>query len=250
MRVLIAICLVFTSNAMSRGEIVISEVNSNGVGGDFFEVFNTGNTAVDFGGWRWVDNASAGNGGASFNGARAYAFDSFLLAPGATALVLTDASGNTAGNDAFATSWGLSGASFLTFTVPTGTGNGLGQNDLVALFDSSGVFVTGLNYGTVAVDIVQGDLSTVSLSPFTNSAGGHAGIAGGGAAQVSLVWDPASGASNPLYVAATVGFDGAFAHPTSTVTIGSPGIAAVPEPASPLILGLAGLGLLRRRRAV
>jgi len=239
--------------SQSQALILISEINSNGTGGDFFEIYNAGSSAVDLGGWKWVDNASGANGGPSFNGARAYAFNAFTLNAGSSALVVSDASGGASGNTAFANSWGIANSNLLTFTVPTGsTGNGLGSSDLVALFNSTGSFVTGLNYGTSAVTITQGDASTVSLLPFLragggNSLGGHAGIAGGGVATVSLVWDPTSGTANPTYQNAVVGQWDAFANPNSSVTIGSPGVA-VPEPSSTALLGLGSLALLGLRR--
>jgi len=237
--------------SQSQALILISEINSNGTGGDFFEIYNAGSSAVDLGGWKWVDNASGANGGPSFNGARAYAFNAFTLNAGSSALVVSDASGGASGNTAFANSWGIANSNLLTFTVPTGTGNGLGSSDLVALFNSAGTFVTGLNYGTSAVTITQGDTSTVSLLPFLRSGGGislggHAGIAGGGVATDSLVWDPTSGTANPTYRNAVVGQWDAFANPNSSVTIGSP--SAVPEPSSSALLGLGSLALLALRR--
>ena len=154
-------------------QILISEINSNGTGGDFFEIYNAGSSAVDLGGWKWVDNAKVTDGGPSFNGARAYAFNAFTLNAGSSALVVSDASGDATGNTDFANSWGgLSGANLLTFNTGGASGNGLGKSDLVALFNSAGTFVTGLNYGTSAVTITQGDNSTVSLLPFLRAAGG------------------------------------------------------------------------------
>ena len=69
----LALVGVITTGAQAQS-ILISEINSNGTGGDFFEIYNYGATAVELGGWKWVDNASAVNGGPSFNGARAFAF--------------------------------------------------------------------------------------------------------------------------------------------------------------------------------
>jgi hypothetical protein len=251
-----AIACAATAGSASAA-ILITEVNSNGAGGDFFELYNYGGSAIDLGGWKWVDNASVANGGPSFNGARAFAFDAFTLQPGGVAIVVTDASGNAAGNTAFATSWGLTGAQFLTFNTGIGTGNGLGQNDLVAVFNSGGTFVTGVNYGTAAVNVVQGDNSTVSLAPFNrvgggSSLGGHAGAAGGGTATESLIWDPTSPTNAPLYTSASsVGLYGSFENPNSVLTIGSPSI--VPEPSTVGLgvaagLGLAGIAARRRLR--
>ena len=243
--------------------ILLTEVNSNGTGGDFFELHNYGQAPIDLGGWKWVDNATALNGGPSFNGARAFAFNAFTVQPGGVALVVTDASGGTVGNDAFATSWGLTGAQFLTFDTGVGTGNGLGGNDLLAVFNAGGNLVSGVNYGTAAVNITQGDNSTVSLAPFNRinppggtSLGGHTGLAGGGGnAGESLIGDPTSDPTAPLYTAASsVGLYGSFDNPNNVLTIGSPGVInVVPEPSTVGLaisagLGLAGLAACRRLR--
>lgn len=245
----------------AAGSLVITEVNSNGSGGDFFEIYNYGTTAIDLGGYRWTDNAVP-----SFSGSNTYTLNSFTLAPGAAVVVVADAGQNGAGNTAFLTNWGTSSppvnvggfaGPIAPFGNPALTGRGLGQNDAVLLWDPSGAFVTGLNYGTTSLTVTSA-AGTSSLAPFNrvsppggSSAGGHAGVAGGGAAAVSLIWDPTSPFSAPLYTSATsVGLYDAFANATSPATIGSPGI--VPEPSSvalALVGGLGGAaGYLRRRR--
>ena len=37
--------------SQSQALILITEVNSNGAGGDFFEIYNTGSSSVDLTGW-------------------------------------------------------------------------------------------------------------------------------------------------------------------------------------------------------
>ena len=241
------------SVASTQAQILISEINSNGSGGDFFEIYNSGITTVDLTGWRWADYDVR-------NWATASLFDAATLNPGEVAVVGAGSNntppaplfGSTAANTAFRTSWGLStGVKMLTWS---GTGAGLGSGDGVVLFNSSGNLATSLIYRLLptADFATQQDGSTVQLATFIKAtspqpaANGHAGLMGGGTATGSLVWDPTSGTSSPTYRNAVVGQWDAFANPNSSVTIGSPG--AVPEPSSSALLGLGTIALLALRR--
>ena len=51
----------------------------------------------------------------------------------------------------------------------------------------------------------------------------HAGLAVGGSAVSSAVWDGVS-TTNPTYRAATVGVAGGFAQPVVATAVGSPGV--------------------------
>ena len=241
------------SVASTQAQILISEINSNGTGGDFFEVYNSGGSTIDLAGYLWSDNSAP-----AWNGANTYTLNTFSLAPGQAAVFMADGGQNGAGNGAFVSSWGspLTPSAMGGFSGPTSpnaslTGRGLGQNDAILLWDSIGNLVSGVNYGTSNLTVTSvGGTST--LAPFNRvgggtSAGGHAGIAGGGTLTQSLIWDPTSDPTAPLYTAASsVGPYGSFASAASATTIGSPGV--VPEPSSTALLGLGTIALLGLRR--
>lgn len=256
--VLIVSLVAFAPRA--SGSLLITEINSNGTGGDFFEVYNSGASAVDLSGWRWSDYDVR-------NWAAAWSFDAATLNPGEVAVVgvgNNSASpsplfGSADANTAFRTSWGLMpSVKMLTWT---GNGAGLGSGDGVILFNAAGNVSTSLIYriGPLVSATTQ-DLSTVALSTFIKSfppqptANGHAGVMGGGSATESLVWDPDSSVGSPTYRNAVSGTWGAFANPNHAATIGSPGVV-VPEPSSVALalVGGAAAGwrlLWRRRRPV
>jgi hypothetical protein len=195
--------------------VMITEVNSTtsdgSGGGDFFELYNYGATAVDLSGWKWTDEA------ANFNDAgKTIALpQGTMLAAGEKLLIV-----NTANEAAFRAAWGAN-LSASTKVLALG-GQGLGGNDTVVLFNNHGTVVAAVNYklDDVANQIVASD--GTAIMPFTGSAGGHTGVAGGAAAGASLVWDGVSTA-NPDYVAAVVNTNGAYAQSGTPADIGSPG---------------------------
>ena len=238
------------SVASTQAQILITEVNSNGAGGDFFEIYNAGSTTIDLTNWRWTDrDLRAWSTGFTIN--------SSSLSAGEAA-VIPVASGSAGGTPTaiatFKSSWGLSDS--VKLIGYSGAGAGLGSGDGVLLFNSSGNLAASLIYRLLPTPdfATQQDGTTVQLATFIKAtspqpaANGHAGVMGGGLASDSLVWNYwGSTAENPTYFStSTVGFAGAFANATSSTTIGSPGV--VPEPSSTALLGLGTIALLGLRR--
>lgn len=194
----------------SAPRLLITEVNSNAVGGDFFELFNFGTTTVDLTGWKWDDDS------ASFVDPTNATFPAASIAPGQRLLVL-------AGTDAaaFRAAWGLAA----TVPVVAAGGPGLGGGDAVVLFDPTGKVIASFNFRAGAA-IVATDGTAI---PVANASAGvtasipnHAGLAFGGTAISSAVWDGVS-TTAPTYRAASVGVLGGFAQPAAPTAIGSPG---------------------------
>jgi predicted extracellular nuclease len=237
--------------SQSQALILITEVNSNGAGGDFFEIYNSGTTTVDLTGWRWTDrDLRAWSTGFTLNSSTLLAGETAVI-PVASA----SAGGTPTAIAAFKNSWGLSDS--VKLIGYTGAGAGLGSGDGVLLFNSSGNLAASLIYRlqpSPAELATQQDGSTVQLATFIKAtspqpaANGHAGIMGGGIGTDSLIWNYwGSTAENPTYFSSsTVGFGGAFANASSSTTIGSPGV--VPEPSSAALLGFGTLALLGLRR--
>lgn len=101
---------------------------------------------------------------------------------------------------------------------------GLGVNDGIALYDSTGVEVFYFSYAA-------GGFTRSNGLP---SLGGHAGSSAGGLANEALVWDPNSGRGLPRYMAASNGQNGGVTAPGG-VDVGSPG-GSSGSGADPLIL--------------
>jgi uncharacterized protein YjiK len=197
--------------APTAPKLLITEVNSNAAGGDFFELYNYGTTTLDLAGWKWDDDS------ASFTDAGNASLSSVSLAPGQRVVVI-----NATSTSAFISAWNIPN----TVTVVATGGPGLGGGDAVVIFDAAGKVVTSFNYkgGTVAMTASDGSV----ISPAAPSVGvtavypNHAGLAFGGTAITSAVWDGVS-TTAPTYKAAVVGALNGYAQPAAPTAIGSPG---------------------------
>lgn len=208
----------FATAARPHYSLLITEVNSNAKGGDFFELYNYGSTSIDLSGWRMTDEAGQFSSAITLDG-------NTVLAAGATLVVADVAVANLS---AFKTAWGLSGAT----SVVSVDGAGLGKEDAVVLFDKLGNVAAAFNYDLTAVLASDGTLITTASASGgkTFSDGQHAGAAYGVGAAASAVWDGLS-TTQPTYVGATVGKDGAFAQVGDAASIGSPGVVLVGQSA-------------------
>lgn len=215
----------FATAARPHYNLLITEVNSNAKGGDFFELYNYGSTSIDLSGWRMTDEAGQFSSAITLDG-------NSVLAAGATLVVADVAAANLS---AFKTAWGLSGAT----PVVSVDGPGLGKEDAVVLFDKLGNVAAAFNYDLTAVLASDGTLITTASagSGATFKDGQHAGAAYGVGAGASAVWDGLS-TTQPTYVGAAVGRDGAFAQAGDAAAIGSPGIVLIGQ--EPLSTGVAG----------
>ncbi|HSD37444.1 MAG TPA: SdiA-regulated domain-containing protein [Rhodocyclaceae bacterium] len=205
--------------------LLISEVNSNAVGGDFLEIHNYGSTAINLTGWKWGDNHADVN---DANNSAAF-LPGTTIAAGERLVVISAAPGS---ESAFRTTWGLAATvpvvAILNVNNDAANPIGLGKGDAVILYDANGNVAAALNYGA-AISATQGDGTLKAIPTATGasaalvSAGNHAGaIFVGGSATKSAVWDTVSTAT-PNYVAAAVGTAGGKSQPGSASSIGSPG---------------------------
>jgi uncharacterized protein YjiK/methionine-rich copper-binding protein CopC len=196
--------------------LLITEVNSNAAGGDFFEIYNYGTTTVDLAGWKWDDDSAA------FADPAAVAFPAVSVPAGGRLVVV-----NTTDAVAFRAAWGLAA------TVPVAAigGPGLGQGDAVVLFDTTGKVVATFSYrSTTATAVVASDgtpiLAAAASTGVTPNLGVHAGPSFGApvaATGTSAVWDGVS-TTAPTYRSAAVGVLGGAAQPAIPAAIGSPGL--------------------------
>ncbi len=187
--------------------LILTEILSNEASGspgeDYWELTNVGDTTVDLSNWKWDDD--------SRNPADAAAVtipNGTTIAAGES-IIFTSASAST-----FRAWFGISDS----VKVVTG-GPGLGQNDGIALFDSSNTEIFFFTYAA----------SGFTQSNGSGAAGGHAGASGGGTATTALVIDPTFGTapSGRRYTAAVVGTFGAFATTFNATEIGSPGVTGI-----------------------
>lgn len=182
--------------------LVISEIapwssSNSPVAADWFEVTNTGSTAVDLTGWKMDDNSHAFANAVALNGITS-------IAPG-EAVIFIETANLASSAAAFRSLWfGANPPRVTQIGSYSGSGVGLSTGgDEVVLFDAAGNLVTGVGFGAAP--------SSAPFATFDN----HSGAGGG---------------SLPLAVnsaLSAVGVNGAFVAPGDAGEIGSPGIGNV-----------------------
>jgi uncharacterized protein YjiK len=204
-------------------DLKITEADPSGSGNagykaDWFEVTNTGTTAVDITGWKMDDNSHASATAVALRGLTS-------IAPGQTVVFiegLADGSTDASILANFSTAW------FGSATLPAGfiygfyggTGVGLsGTADEVNLFDASGNWITGIGFGAATAPVTTIAPATPGKT-FDNKTG------------VSL---SALAATSPLVsTLSEVGTNGAFLA-ADGLDIGSPGKIANATPVTPAV---------------
>jgi uncharacterized protein YjiK len=151
-------------------QLIVTEINSNASGGDFWELTNVGVTTQDIGNWKWDDDSANPSDPAAVT-----IPSGTMIAPGES-IVLTTA----ADAAAFRAVWSIAPT---VQVIATPTGPGFGQGDQVHLFNTAGATVTSFSYAAGGFTLSGGGASI----------GGHAGASAGGTATQSAVIDPAFG---------------------------------------------------------
>ncbi len=206
------------ASANASASIIVSEVSPSSsdnapYAADWFELTNTGNSAVDITGWKMDDSSNSINNAVALKGVTS-------IAAGQSTVFVedTNASSDATLDALFKSTWFGSNVP-AGFTIGNYGGSGVGLStggDQVNIFDSS---------GTRQADVSFGAIANVNGPSFDNAAG----------------------INGTLTTRSVVGVNGAFL--ASDGEIGSPGaIAPVPLPATAWLLGSGMLGLMGMRR--
>lgn len=222
---------------VASASIIITEVDpfgsngTTGYGQDWFELTNTGSSAVNISGYGMIDSHTLS--GTNLPAALTLAGGGTSIGAGQSAIFLestTNAAGSATLISQFESAWFGS-------NVPAGL--------LVGVADDNGAY--GLSQSSDAVNIYNG--TTASASLVASVTFGSDAVASG----PMTTFDNAAELNNvALTTKSVVGVNGAFTS-ASGLEIGSPGvIAPVPLPAAlPLLLsGLGLFGVSRGRKAL
>ncbi len=192
--------------AINVTEVAPWSSGNSPVGADWFELTNTGTSAIDISGWR-VDDSSN-----SFASSLALLGVSSINA--GQSVIFVEGTAATANN--FITNWfGASAPANFAIGFYSGSAIGLSTSgDAVNIFNASGAVQASVIFG-----------ASDSVSPYQT-------------------FDNAAGLTGAISTLSVAGVNGAFIAVNSTTEIGSPGtIAAVPEPETYALM-IAGLGLI------
>lgn len=213
--------LLTISTSIAHADIRITEVapwssGNSPVAADWFELTNTGNSALNITGWKIDDNSNSFAAAVALNGVTS-------IGAGQSVIFIE---GNTTTAASFITNWfGASAPTGFAIGYYSGSSVGLSATaDAINIYNGSGILQANVTFG-----------SSDSISPYQT-------------------FDNAAGLNNAtISQLSVVNTNGAFVAANSAIEIGSPGmIAAVPEPKNYALM-LAGLGLfgfIARKRIV
>ncbi len=139
--------LALSSVSMAAGQIVITEWMYSGADGEFIELTNIGDMAVDLTGWSYDDDSQTPG---------VFDLSAAGLVAAGQSIVLSEESASF-----FRDAWGLD-SSVVVLGEYT---NNLGRNDEINIFDNSGLLVDRLTYG----DETVGSIRTQNISGWTTA---------------------------------------------------------------------------------
>lgn len=192
-----------------HAQLLLTELNSNGSVGDFWELTNVGASSVSIGDYRWTD----------FTGGNTFTTGDSNPVPSGTTIASGESVIFTLASEAEFRTWWGTGLPATVKVFASATGNpGLGSADGVTLYNNSGSTVFGFSYAANGFTRLGGG----------GSLGGHAGPSARPTGTTvpngtSLVWVAASGSSSPQYTSADGTTQGTFAPATGADNKGSPG---------------------------
>lgn len=210
------VAAVLTAGAtLAHADVRITEVapwssGNSPVAADWFEVTNTGASAVDLTGWKVDDSSAAFATAVALSGLSS-------LAAGQSAVFVE---GTAATAATFVSTWfGASAPAGFAIGYYSGSGIGLSATaDAVNLFNTAGVLQASVSFG-----------ASDAASPYQtfDNAAGLNGVA--------------------LTQLSAVGVQGAFVAMNSLTDIGSPGVVPEPESYALMLAGLGALAAVSRR---
>jgi uncharacterized protein YjiK len=203
------------SGGSTAGAVAVTEVSPWSSGNspyaaDWWELTNTGTTAVDLSGWKIDDESNSDASAVALNGVSS-------LAPGHSAVFIE---GDASRVSAFETAW-FAGSPPAGFQIGTYSGSGVGLStggDQVNVFDGTGAHVTGVAFGTsttgqtfdnsVALGSATGPVPTISTLSAASVNGAFTVGAETGSPGTAAVATPVAvtevapwGSSDPTYAA-------------------------------------------------